>query len=285
MWNESRHSRPGLKHAGAGCSGNSGVLERREFLIAAAQGAGLATIGGIVWAGYVKGAVSAPLILRPPAALPEPEFLAACIKCGQCVAACPFGALRLSAPGDPVPVGTPYFTARENPCRMCRDIPCVPVCPTAALDLSLVSETDESGRLEFHVNKARMGLAVIDRDTCIAYWGIQCDACYRTCPLIDKAITVEYMRNDRTGKHTIAAPKVHSDHCTGCGMCERACVTKKASIFVLPRAIAMGESDVRYLRGWDAGDEKRLHDAPAETTTKTPRSKRDPLDYLNEEVR
>jgi ferredoxin-type protein NapG len=182
-------------------------------------------------------------------------------------------------------VGTPYFVARENPCRMCRDIPCVPACPTGALDASLVSEQSEPGGVVMNVNRARMGLAVIDRDTCIAYWGIQCDACYRTCPLIDRAITVDYIRNDRTGKHTIAAPVVHSDQCTGCGMCERACVTKKASIFVLPRTISMGESDVRYLRGWDATDEKRLRDAPAETTTETPRSKRDPLDYLNEEVR
>lgn len=259
------------------------MKDRRQFLIEAGRGLGLAAVGGVVWAGHVNGSKAAPLVLRPPAALPEPEFLAACIRCGQCVAACPFGALRLSAPGDAVPVGTPYFIARENPCRMCRDVPCVPVCPTEALDISLVSEPDDSGRPEFHVNRAHMGLAVIDRDTCIAYWGIQCDACYRTCPLIDRAITVEYVRNERTGKHTIAAPVVHSEHCTGCGMCERACVTKKASIFVLPRMLAMGESSDRYVRGWEAGDEKRIEEAPEDTRTVTPRSGKSPTDYLNRE--
>ncbi|HAK60502.1 MAG TPA: ferredoxin-type protein NapG, partial [Nitrospiraceae bacterium] len=78
-------------------------------------------------------------------------------------------------------------------------------------------------------------------------------------------------------------PVIHSDACTGCGLCEHACVTKKASIFVLPRSIAMGASDVRYIKGWDRRDESRLREAPAETVTETPRSEQDPLDYLNRE--
>jgi ferredoxin-type protein NapG len=165
---------------------------------------------------------------------------------------------------------------------MCRDIPCAAKCPTGALDTGLVRDS-EAGRKALNINKARIGLAVIDRETCIAYWGIQCDACYRACPVIDKAITVDPVRNDRTGKHAILGPVVHSDHCTGCGMCERACVTKKASIFILPRPLAMGESSDRYVRGWDAGDEKRLEEAPEDTRTVTPRSEKSPTDYLNRE--
>ncbi|MDA8214685.1 MAG: 4Fe-4S dicluster domain-containing protein, partial [Nitrospiraceae bacterium] len=132
-----------------------------------------------------------------------------------------------------------------------------------------------------NINLAKIGMAVIDRENCIAYWGIQCDACYRVCPLIDKAITVEYTRNERTGKHAILAPVVHSDACTGCGLCERVCVTKKASIFVLPRKVAMGESSERYIRGWDIKDEQRLEEVSPETKTVTPRSSKDPLEYLN----
>jgi ferredoxin-type protein NapG len=166
---------------------------------------------------------------------------------------------------------------------MCRDIPCAVICPTGALDRSLVSGVDDRGGVGLNINKARIGLAVIDRETCIAYWGIQCDACYRACPVMDKAITVEYSRNDRTGKHSILGPVVRSDHCTGCGMCERACVTKKASIFVLPRLIATGESSDRYIKGWEEGDEKRVGEAPEDTTTVTPRSSKSPTDYLNRE--
>ena len=259
------------------------MTDRRSFLICSMKSLGLATVGGILWGGYIDNSKASSPVLRPPGAVREYRFLAQCIKCGMCVEACPYHALVLAAPGDRRPIGTPYFLPRERPCRMCRDIPCVPACPTGALDPSLVQERDESGTKRFEINRARMGLAVIDRDTCIAYWGIQCDACYRACPLLDKAITLSYARNDRTGRHALLSPVVHSDVCTGCGLCEHACVTKKASIFVLPREIASGESDVRYVKGWDTKDEQRIRDGPTEIVTKTKRSEKAPQDYLNEQ--
>ncbi len=262
---------------------NAELKDRRQFLLDITRKAGIAAVGGLVWAGYLDGKKAAATVLRPPGAVDEKKFLAACTKCGLCVAACPFRALILARPGDSRPVGTPYLVMRENPCRMCRDIPCTAACPTGALDRELVSDIDGQGKRSLNVNKARIGLAVIDRETCIAYWGIQCDACYRTCPLIDRAITVDYERNDRTGKHAILGPVVHSEQCTGCGMCERACVTKKASIFILPRQLAMGESSERYLRGWKAEDEQRIIDAPEQTRTVTPRSEKSALEYLNRE--
>ena len=256
---------------------------RRSFLISTVKSLGVATVGGLLWGGYIDNSKASSPILRPPAAVPEYRFLALCVKCGMCVEACPYHALVLASPGDHKPIGTPYFLPRERPCRMCRNIPCVPECPTGALDPSLVQERDENGTERFEINRARMGLAVVDRDTCIAYWGIQCDACYRACPLLDKAITLSYMRNDRTGMHALLVPVVHSDACTGCGLCEHACVTKKASIFVLPRQIAAGESDARYVKGWDTMDEQRIRGIPAEIVTKTERSEKAPLEYLNEQ--
>lgn len=260
--------------------GEEKMPERRKFLLGMLRSAGAAAVGGLAWAGLGSGRPRA-FALRPPGAIQEEEFLAQCTKCGLCAEACPFGALIIARPGDGMPVGTPYFSMRENPCRMCRDIPCAAACPTGALDLKLLAGPHEEGRTAPDVNRARIGLAVIDRETCIAYWGIQCDACYRACPVIDRAITVDYAKNDRTGKHAILGPVVHSEHCTGCGMCERACVTKKASIFVLPRHIAMGEPSDRYVRGWQEGDEQRLESVPEDTKTVTPRSEKSPLDYLN----
>jgi ferredoxin-type protein NapG len=258
--------------------------ERRDFLLKTIKSLGLATAGGLAWSGFIEEGRSAPLILRPPGAVQEKQFLASCIKCGMCVEACPYDALDLAQPGDGSPVGTPYFIPRTNPCRMCNDIPCVPACPTGSLDKTLVSDKEKGGELILNINLARMGLAVIDRETCIAYSGIQCDACYRACPLIDKAVTVEYTRNVRTGKHAIMAPIVHSNACTGCGLCENACVTKKASIFVLPREIAMGESSERYMKGWDERDQERMKDVTDKVTTETPRSEKKAVDYLNEDV-
>lgn len=255
--------------------------ERRKFLLSMARGLGAATAGGLAWTGFLEGKKTYATILRPPGAVAEQDFLAKCTKCGLCVGACPFDALVLASPGDERPIGTPYFRMRENACRMCRDIPCAVACPTGALTPSLVSDRDGEGKEALNISLAKIGLAVIDRETCIAYWGIQCDACYRSCPVIDKAITVEYTRNERTGKHAMLAPVVHSRHCTGCGMCEHACVTKKASIFILPRELAMGESADRYIRGWDGSDEERMEQLPDETETVTPRSEKTPLDYLN----
>ena len=68
--------------------------------------------------------------------------------------------------------------------------------------------------------------------------GLRCDVCYRVCPLVDKAITLERIHNDRTGIHAKLIPTVHSDACTGCGKCEQACVLEEAAIKVLPMDIA-----------------------------------------------
>ena len=75
-------------------------------------------------------------------------------------------------------------------------------------------------------------------------------------------------------------PVVHSDVCTGCGLCEKACVTEKASIFVLPREVALGRAGDYYIKGWDKNDEKRLENAKSIITT-TERSKNKAVDTLN----
>jgi len=124
-------------------------------------------------------------------------------------------------------------------------------------------------------------VAVIDDESCIAFWGIQCDACYRACPILGEAITIEYQKNERTGKDAFMKPIVHSDACTGCGLCEKACVTEKPAIFVLPREVAQGKAGNYYIKGWDKNDEKRLENA-TEIKTKTEISKKSALDSLND---
>ena len=109
------------------------ITPRRKFLSLMAQSVGLSALGGMVWTGYLVEAKAAPLLLRPPVAREEADFLKLCIRCGQCVQACPYDTLLLAAPGTQKPLGTPYFIPRQTPCYMCVDIPCVPVCPTGAL--------------------------------------------------------------------------------------------------------------------------------------------------------
>jgi len=252
------------------------VSDRRKFILSMARGAGITALGGFVWSAYVDEVTASALLLRPPGAIKEEDFLKTCIKCGLCVEACPYDTLLLAKPGDNKPLGTPYFTPRDIPCYMCPDIPCVPVCPTEALDESSVTTNGE-----LDINVADMGLAVIDDNSCIAFWGIQCDACYRACPLLGEAISVIYEKNERTGKHAFLKPIVHHDVCTGCGLCEKACVTEKPAIFVLPREVAEGRAGNYYIKGWDKDDEKRLEQAH-EIKTQTKLSKQPALDSLND---
>jgi len=265
---------------------------RRKFFATTLQSVGLTALGGLLWSGYSDEVKASPLVLRPPGALPENDFLKACIKCGLCAEACEnrdsnkkkdgssrIGTLKMAKGGDHKMIGTPFFIPTEVPCYMCDDIPCVPVCPSGALDMpSLLNKKEE-----LDINKSRMGLAVVHEESCIAFWGIQCDACYRACPLLDEAISLEYQKNERTGKHAFLLPVVHSDICTGCGLCEKACVTEKPAIFILPIEHSTGRAGSHYVKGWDQKDQERVKDAK-EIKTKNERSEKEPADYLNMEV-
>lgn len=258
---------------------NKPINQRRRFLLNIARATGLALLGGLTWSAYVDEVKASSLILRPPGALEEEDFLKACIKCGMCVQECPFDTLQLAKPGDNKPLGTPFFIPRDIPCYMCIDIPCVPICPTNALDIKSL----QNEKKQLDINKAKMGVAVVDDNSCIAFWGIQCDACYRACPLLGEAITVEYTKNERTGKHAFLKPVVHPDICTGCGLCEKACVTQKPAIFILPTQVALGETGNHYIRGWKQKDESKLKNAKSNKNT-TGINKDSALDSLNSDM-
>lgn len=221
---------------------NPGMASRRRFLADMGRTAGGVVLLGLGVGLYSRQAASLPAsAIRPPGALPEADFLGACIRCGLCVRDCPYDTLKLSELGEEVATGTPYFVARDVPCEMCDDIPCVQACPTGALDHTL---TD--------IDDARMGLAVlVDQETCIAFQGLRCEVCYNVCPVRGKAITLEMRHNDRSGKHALFIPEVHSSDCTGCGKCEQACVMEQAAIKVMPVTLAKGELGHHYRLGWE----------------------------------
>jgi ferredoxin-type protein NapG len=255
---------------------NKKTTSRKDVLKTMISSAGYLAFGGMFWGGYIDEAKSVDLVLRPPGAIPENDFIKACIKCGLCVENCPYGTLKLASPNDKKVTGTPYFDAREIPCYMCTDVPCVPVCPTNALDLNLLKSNKNNNKPD--INKAKMGLAVVNKETCIAFMGIQCDACYRACPLLDEAITLEYQQNNRTGKHAFLKPVVNANACTGCGICEHACVTEQPAIKILPLHIAMGKLGDHYIKGWDKNDEKRLENVQ---TLQNDEDINGAIDYLN----
>jgi Predicted ATPase, RNase L inhibitor (RLI) homolog len=169
--------------------------------------------GGVVVAQSVAmAAQSSDEVIRPPGAQDENDFLARCIKCGRCIEACPYVALKAADQSSGLAVGSPYLNVRERACHLCEDFPCVEACPTEALrDIEERSDVD-------------MGLAVIDNELCIAMQGMRCEVCYRVCPLIDEAITIDYRLRDGDNIHAVFAPKIDEEKCVGCGLCVERCV-------------------------------------------------------------
>ena len=213
---------------------------RRAVLAGTVRGVSAAALLGVVLAIPARRRAEA-VALRPPGAVGEDDFLAACVRCGLCVADCPYKTLRLADLGDGPALGTPVFTARSVPCEMCETIPGVAACPTGALDKGLVD-----------IKNAKMGIAVlVGHETCLNWLGLRCDVCYRVCPRIGEAITLELSHNERTAKHARFIPTVHTDKCTGCGKCEKACVLDEAAIKVLPHALATGQLGKHYRLGWE----------------------------------
>ena len=224
---------------------------------------GLRTVAGVVLVAGLVGvqqrqarALPATAIRPPGAADDEGLFQGACIRCGLCVRDCPYDTLRLAQLGDEVALGTPYFVARDIPCEMCDDLPCVKACPTGALDPGLT-----------RIEDSRMGLAVlIDQESCIAFQGLRCEVCFNICPVRGKAISLNRQHNARSGKHALFIPVVHSRDCTGCGKCEKACILDEAAIKVLPIALAKGMLGQHYRLGWeqkaDAGGSLVTPDTP-----------------------
>ncbi len=166
----------------------------------------------------VFGRSSRPLsfrFLRPPGALPEQEFLSACVRCLKCVSVCPNACLKahdLSAGFEQAL--TPYLIARERGCILCGE--CAEVCPTTAL--TVFGKTRENWRVEVD-----MGTARVNKDLCFSYNGRTCGACYQACPLAGEAMKIGVFEQ----------PIMQPENCVGCGLCEQACLHLPQAIRVV----------------------------------------------------
>ena len=94
--------------------------------------------------------------LRPPGAADEESFLRKCVRCGKCVTACPYESIELAG-GFGRTRRTPQVRPRRKPCYLC--MKCPPVCPTGALDNSVV-EMHRAGMASQEFLRKRVGALV-----------------------------------------------------------------------------------------------------------------------------
>ena len=152
--------------------------------------------------------IQAPVF--PPGAVPD--FGQKCTMCGDCLPACPESAIREvldETTGNRVAGIVPSVSA----CVMCAELPCVDACGDGFLERS------DDGSFP------GIGTAEINEHVCLAHNGIPCFTCYDACPRKGTAIRMAHNR-----------PVITVDECSGCGICENACVLEdKRGVRITPR--------------------------------------------------
>ena len=174
---------------------------RRMFLSIAA-GVGLS-----LWAQKAGCAKTKDTPLRPPGAIEEDEFKGMCLRCGNCIRACPSGIIHVDT-GQAGILGllAPVIRYETEYCNEeCNA--CIKACPSGAL---------QSLNLE-QKNKYVIGQAVVDMSLCL--WGISdCNTCIRSCPF--EAVKI-YWDEEAYESYPVVDPA----KCNGCGACEISCPT------------------------------------------------------------
>jgi ferredoxin len=159
--------------------------------------------------------------VRPPGSIPEPDFLQACIRCGECFKACPNNVLQSQGfdqgfDGLWTPVVNADWAGCESSCNACGQ-----VCPTGAIRALPLAEK----------KSVRMGLAIVNETTCLPFADREaCQLCVDECDAAGYG-AIEFTRvhtqTDLLGNPLedtgFVAPVVLANKCVGCGLCQTRC--------------------------------------------------------------
>ncbi len=208
---------PAADKNAAASSGQAGGISRRNFIFLSLSSVFLAGFSG-----RVKPGKNNRRVIRPPAALDEKEFVERCIRCGSCVKVCVTGGLQpvifeSGLEGVWTPQLVPEIGYCDYNCALCGV-----ACPTGAIRrLSLRDK-----------QKAVLGLAEIDRSTCVAWAENQhCHVCEHACPVAG-AIKI---KEETIEGISVLKPLVDKTLCTGCGICQNKCPVRPVrSVRVFP---------------------------------------------------
>jgi polyferredoxin len=218
---------------------NGPNLGRRKTM--AGVVAGMAAVP-VLYARTVLSARRNELLIRPPGALEEAQFLARCIRCGECMRVCPNDALQPTFSEGGLlglwsPALTPIIGYCEPSCVLCTE-----VCPTGAIaELTVLTKGWVTVEGEQHA-PVRLGTALYDRARCLPWAkATDCVVCLEWCPVSPKAIYVENVNVADAEGHTrtLKQPYVDNSRCVGCGACEYACpIQERPAVHM----ISVGES-------------------------------------------
>ena len=178
-------------------------------------------------------------LLRPPGSLEEREFLARCIRCGQCMKACPTNSIQPALLEAGIEgLWTPMLVMRVGSCEY-NCVQCSQVCPTGAI--WKMTEAEKLGKAarpgtSGEPKPVKIGTAFYDRGRCLPWsMDIPCIVCEEFCPVSPKAIWVieEQVTKSDGSVITVQQPRVDVDRCVGCGACENVCpVQDRPAIYV-----------------------------------------------------
>lgn len=199
-------------------------LDRRALIASGVTGLG----GGLLFGIHplAEGKTYNPDLVRPPGAVAEEEFLARCIRCGECMKVCPTNGIQATLfEAGLQGLWSPLLKMKVGYCEYECTL-CTQVCPTDAIRELTVEEKQ----------KIRIGLAYFDKNRCLPYaLGRSCIVCEEHCPTPRKAIWFEEVEvvTVRGEKVRVKQPHVDPDLCIGCGICENKCpVTDRAAVIV-----------------------------------------------------
>ncbi|MEJ2639991.1 MAG: 4Fe-4S binding protein [Desulfosarcinaceae bacterium] len=171
-------------------------------------------------------------LLRPPGALPEPHFLARCIRCGLCLQVCPTNTLQpLGLAAGVGGLYTPRILPRRGACEPgCAA--CGAVCPTDALRPLPLDEKQW----------AKIGTARVIPQRCLAW------AQNKACLVCDEVCPYDAIDLRRVDGHAVAVPFVEAHRCSGCGYCEHHCPVQADAAIVVGPLDALRLADGSYRR-------------------------------------
>ncbi|OQX18367.1 MAG: hypothetical protein BWK76_07655 [Desulfobulbaceae bacterium A2] len=182
-----------------------------------------------------------PTLVRPPGALAEKDFLARCVRCGECMKVCIGNALHATGfEAGLEGLFTPRLLGRVGYCEYNCTL-CGQVCPTGAIRTLTRAEKHDTV----------IGRAHFDKNRCLPYAaGTPCIVCEEHCPTPDKAIKFReaLVVNSRGEQVSLMQPYVVETLCIGCGICENRCpLSGAAAVLVTSAGESRGTADLRVL--------------------------------------